>query len=108
MIVYKHWSGEGRGDKRRGHRVIDKEMLCWRVCGDKRRGHRVIGKERLGRNIGGEVSECVKTREEDTGLSIRRGWFSKAADAGQGTRGVQSAVSAECRECSIAWREYRR
>ena len=48
------------------------------------------------------------TREEDTGLSIRRGWFSKAADAGQGTRGVQSAVSAECRECSIAWREYRR
>ena len=58
--------------------------------------------------IGGDVCECVKTREEDTGLSIRRGWFSKAADAGQGTRGVQSAVSAECRECSIAWREYRR
>ena len=27
------------------------------------------------------------TREEDTGLSIRRGWFSKAADAGQGTTG---------------------
>ena len=74
--------------------------IDWRVGSgegrvDKRRGHRVIGKERLGRNIGGEVSECVKTREEDTGLSIRRGWFSKAADAGQGTRGVQSAVSAD-------------
>ena len=66
------------------------------------------GTGRRGLCIGGDVCECVKTREEDTGLSIRRGWFSKAADAGQGTRGVQSAVSAECRECSIAWREYRR
>ena len=43
--------------------------------------------------IGGDVCECVKTREEDTGLSIRRGWFSKAADAGQGTTGAGRQAS---------------
>ena len=39
------------------------------------------------------------TREEDTGLSIRRGWFNKAADAGA-EGAAASTASAECRECS--------
>ena len=74
------------------------------------------GTGRRGLCFGGDVCECVKTREEDTGLSIRynvvlcrvreedaglsirRGWFSKAADAGQGTTGEgrQARSKQEC------------
>ena len=41
--------------------------------------------EDTGLSIRYNVVLC-RVREEDAGLSIRRGWFSKAADAGQGTR----------------------
>ena len=48
----------------------------------------VIGQARArgGLSIRYNVVLC-RVREEDAGLSIRRGWFSKAADAGQGTTG---------------------
>ncbi len=42
--------------------------------------------EDTGLSIRYNVVLC-RVREEDAGLSIRRGWFSKAADAGQGTTG---------------------